>query len=78
MSEMKLLDHYTLNIIVDSLFDHIISYDQEHSNIIEMVHEHKKIEMISNAKKFLELFKLEEGEKAEHGSSNKKSLKKVK
>uniref|UniRef100_M1C4N5 Uncharacterized protein n=1 Tax=Solanum tuberosum TaxID=4113 RepID=M1C4N5_SOLTU len=36
------------------------------------------MELISNAKERLELFKVEEGEKAKHVSSNKKSLKKVK
>ncbi|KAH0644777.1 hypothetical protein KY284_032661 [Solanum tuberosum] len=78
MSEMNLLDLSPLKILVDSLFDHATSYDQEHSNFVDKSHEDKKIELISNAKVRLELFKVEEGEKAKHVSSNKKSLKKVK
>ncbi|KAH0632965.1 hypothetical protein KY284_035751 [Solanum tuberosum] len=64
--------------LVDSLSDHATSYDQEHSNFVDKAHEDKKMELISNAKERLKLFKVEEGEKAKHVSSNKKSLKKVK
>ncbi|KAH0652813.1 hypothetical protein KY289_030491 [Solanum tuberosum] len=78
MSEMNLLDISPLKSLVDSLFDHATSYDQEHSNFVDKAHEDKKMELISNAKERLELFKVEEGEKAKHVSSNKKSLKKVK
>ncbi|KAH0642023.1 hypothetical protein KY285_034510 [Solanum tuberosum] len=78
MSEMNLLDLSPLKILVDSLFDHATSYDQEHSNFVDKSHKDKKMELISNAKERLELFKVEEGEKAKHVSSNKKSLKKVK
>ncbi|KAH0708827.1 hypothetical protein KY284_010254 [Solanum tuberosum] len=78
MSEMNLLDLSPLKSLVDSLFDHATSYDQEHSNFVDKTHEDKKMELISNATKSLELFKVEEGEKAKHVSSNKKSLKKVK
>ncbi|KAH0720111.1 hypothetical protein KY284_005141 [Solanum tuberosum] len=78
MSEMNLLDLSPLKSLVDSLFDHATSYDQEHSNFVDKAHEDKKMELISNAKEHLELFKVEEGEKAKHVSSNKKSLKKVK
>ncbi|KAH0722356.1 hypothetical protein KY290_005033 [Solanum tuberosum] len=78
MSEMNLLDLSPLKSLVDSLFDHATSYDQEHSNFVDKVHEDKKMVLISNAKEHLELFKVEEGEKAKHVSSNKKSLKKVK
>ncbi|KAH0633263.1 hypothetical protein KY284_036049 [Solanum tuberosum] len=38
----------------------------------------KKMELLSNAKERLELFRIEEGEKGKHVSSNKKSLRKVK
>ncbi|KAG5620543.1 hypothetical protein H5410_005761 [Solanum commersonii] len=78
MSEKNLLDLSPLKSLVDSLFDHATSYDQEHSNFVDKAHEDKKMELISNAKVRLELFKVEEGEKAKHVSSNKKSLKKVK
>ncbi|KAH0775696.1 hypothetical protein KY290_007107 [Solanum tuberosum] len=78
MSEMNLLDISPLKSLVDSLFDHATSYDQEHSNFVDKAHEDKKMELISNAKERLELFKVEEGEKAKHVSFNKKSLKKVK
>ncbi|KAG5632183.1 hypothetical protein H5410_003900 [Solanum commersonii] len=78
MSEMKLLDLSPLKSLVDSLFDHATSYDQEHTNFVDKAHEDKKMELLSNAKERLELFKVEEGEKAKHVSSNKKSLKKVK
>ncbi|KAG5589645.1 hypothetical protein H5410_040159 [Solanum commersonii] len=78
MSEMNLLDLSPLKSLVDSLFDHATSYDQEHSNFVDKAHEDKKMELISNAKDCLQLFKVEEGEKAKHVSSNKKSLKKVK
>ncbi|KAH0656187.1 hypothetical protein KY285_031069 [Solanum tuberosum] len=78
MSEMNLLDLSPLKSLVDSLFDHATSYDQEHSNFVDKAHEDKKMELISNAKERLELFKVIEGEKAKHVSFNKKSLKKVK
>ncbi|KAH0695829.1 hypothetical protein KY289_013311 [Solanum tuberosum] len=78
MSDMNLLDLSPLKSLVDSLFDHATSYDQEHSNFVDKAHGDKKMELISNAKERLELFKVEEGEKAKHVSSNKKSLKKVK
>ncbi|KAH0681582.1 hypothetical protein KY284_022667 [Solanum tuberosum] len=78
MSEMNLLDLSPLKSLVDSLFDHATSYDQEHSNFVDKTHADKKMELISNAKERLELFKVEEGEKAKHVSSNRKSLKKVK
>ncbi|KAH0765276.1 hypothetical protein KY285_001147 [Solanum tuberosum] len=78
MSEMKLLDLSPLKSFVDSLFDHATSYDQEHTNFVDKAHEDKKMELLSNAKECLELFKVEEGEKEKHVSSNKKSLKKVK
>ncbi|KAH0699617.1 hypothetical protein KY284_013832 [Solanum tuberosum] len=78
MSEMNLLDLSPLKSLVDSLFDHATSYDQEHSNFVDKAHEDKKMELISNAKERLELFKVEKGEKAKHVSFNKKSLKKVK
>ncbi|KAH0716792.1 hypothetical protein KY285_012823 [Solanum tuberosum] len=64
MSEMNLLDLSPLKNLVDSLFDHATSYDQEHSNFVDKAHEDKKMELLSNAKERLELFK--------------KSLKKVK
>ncbi|KAH0684280.1 hypothetical protein KY290_022980 [Solanum tuberosum] len=66
MSEMNLLDLSPLKSLVDSLFDHATSYDQEHSNFVDKAHEDKKMELISNAKERLELFKIEEGEKAKH------------
>ncbi|KAK4731490.1 hypothetical protein R3W88_024478 [Solanum pinnatisectum] len=77
-SEINLLDLSPLKSLVDSLFDCATSYDQEHSNFVDKAHEDKKMELLSNAKECLELFKVEEGEKAKHVSSNKKSLKKVK
>ncbi|KAG5572668.1 hypothetical protein H5410_062434 [Solanum commersonii] len=77
MSEMNLLDLSPLKSLVDSFFDHNTSYDQEHSNFVDKAHEDKKMELISNVKERLELFKVEEGEKAKHVSSNKKSLEKV-
>uniref|UniRef100_M1C7N7 Uncharacterized protein n=1 Tax=Solanum tuberosum TaxID=4113 RepID=M1C7N7_SOLTU len=77
-SEMNLLDLSPLKSLVDSLFDHATSYDQEHSNFVDKAHANKKMELLSNAKERLELFKVEEGEKVKHVSSNKKSLKKVK
>ncbi|KAG5590907.1 hypothetical protein H5410_041421 [Solanum commersonii] len=63
MSEMNVLDLSPLKSLVDSLFDHATSYDQEHSNFIDKAHEDKKMELISNAKERLELFKVEEGER---------------
>ncbi|KAH0757998.1 hypothetical protein KY290_021491 [Solanum tuberosum] len=74
ISEVNLLDISPLKSLVDSLFDHATSYDQEHYNFVDKKHEDKKMELLSNAKERLELFKVEEGEKAKHISSNKKSL----
>ncbi|XP_027772997.1 girdin-like [Solanum pennellii] len=78
MSEMNLFDLSPLKSLVDSLFDHATSYDQEHSNFVDKAPGDRKMELLSNAKERLELFKVEECEKAKHVSSNKKSLKKVK
>ncbi|KAG5631774.1 hypothetical protein H5410_003491 [Solanum commersonii] len=43
MSEMNLLDLSPLKSLVDSLFDHATSYDQEHSNFVDKAHEDKKM-----------------------------------
>ncbi|KAG5585435.1 hypothetical protein H5410_045869 [Solanum commersonii] len=48
------------------------------SPLKSLAHEDKKMELIFNDKEHLELFRVEEGEKAKQVSSNKKSLKKVK
>uniref|UniRef100_M1BMX6 Aminotransferase-like plant mobile domain-containing protein n=1 Tax=Solanum tuberosum TaxID=4113 RepID=M1BMX6_SOLTU len=58
MSEMNLLDLSPLKSLVDSLFDHATSYDQEHSNFVDKAYADKKMELISNAKGRLELFKV--------------------
>ncbi|KAG5580615.1 hypothetical protein H5410_051242 [Solanum commersonii] len=63
MSEMNLLYLSPLKSLVDSLFDHATSYDKEHSNFVDKMHEHKKMELLSNAKERHELFKVEEGER---------------
>ncbi|KAH0737790.1 hypothetical protein KY290_036495 [Solanum tuberosum] len=78
VSGMNLLDLSPLKSLVDSLFDHATSYDQEHSNFADKAHEDKKMGLLSNAKEHLELFRVEEGEKEKHVSSNKKLLKEVK
>ncbi|KAG5620098.1 hypothetical protein H5410_005316 [Solanum commersonii] len=78
MSGMDLLDLLPLYSLMDSLFDHVTSYYQEHSNFVDKAYEDKKMELLYNAKEHLESFRVEEGEKAKHVSSIKKSLKKVK
>uniref|UniRef100_M1DTL8 Uncharacterized protein n=1 Tax=Solanum tuberosum TaxID=4113 RepID=M1DTL8_SOLTU len=78
MSEMNLLDLSPLKSLAYSLFDHATSYDKKHSNFVDKAHKDKKMELLSNAKERLELFRIEEGEKGKHVSSNKKSLRKVK
>ncbi|KAG5610982.1 hypothetical protein H5410_022263, partial [Solanum commersonii] len=60
ISEVNLLDISPLKNLVDSLFDHATSYDQEHYNFVDKEHKDKKMELLSNAKERFELFKVEE------------------
>ncbi|KAH0715024.1 hypothetical protein KY284_007929 [Solanum tuberosum] len=75
---MHFLDVSSLKNLVDSLSELAASYDQEYSNFIDKAHEDKKMDVLSKAEECLESFRVEEGEKEKHVSSNSKLLKKVK
>ena len=50
---MNLLDLSPLKSLVDSLFDHATSYDQEHANFVDKAHEDKKMELLPMPKSVL-------------------------
>ncbi|OIT29798.1 hypothetical protein A4A49_15939 [Nicotiana attenuata] len=77
MKKVNILDLSPLECLLDSLFELVVSYDQERSNLDDKTSQDEKLELISKAKERLESFKHEASEKVKKVSSSEKKLKRV-
>nr|XP_033514023.1 uncharacterized protein LOC117278652 [Nicotiana tomentosiformis] len=77
MKKADVLDLYPLESLLNSIFELVASYGQDQSNLADRKSEDKKLELISKAKEYLELFKLEVSKKVTKFCSSEKKLRRV-